>query len=167
MVRDACDEDWPSIWAFQRRIVAAGDTFVWDTDTSEANARATWMRVPPVGRTFVAVDRDGGADASRIVGTAEMCPNHGGPGAHVANAGFMVDPTFGGRGAGRALLERVIAQARTDGYRGVQFNAVAETNVHAVRLYRQCGFEIIATVPGGFHHPTDGYVGLHIMYLEL
>jgi len=23
---------------------------------------------------------------------------------------------------------------------------------------------VLATVPEGFHHPADGYVGLHIMY---
>ncbi|HEY1485287.1 MAG TPA: GNAT family N-acetyltransferase [Micromonosporaceae bacterium] len=162
MVRDATDSDWPAIWAFQRGIVAAGDTFAWDTDTSEASARSMWMRVPPDGRTFVAVDEDG-----TVIGTAEMGPNHGGPASHIANAGFMVDPAKGGRGAGRALVEHVIASARADGYRGIKFNAVAETNKHAVKLYQECGFDIIATVPEGFRHPSEGYVGLHIMYRTL
>jgi ribosomal protein S18 acetylase RimI-like enzyme len=61
----------------------------------------------------------------------------------------------------------VIAQARADGFRAVQFNAVAESNVRAVALWRSLGFEVLATVPEAFHHPTDGFVGLHIMYLEL
>ena len=29
------------------------------------------------------------------------------------------------------------------------------------------GVEVLATVPEAFKHPTDGYVGLHIMYRRL
>ncbi|HEY2794054.1 MAG TPA: GNAT family N-acetyltransferase [Micromonosporaceae bacterium] len=159
MVRDAIDEDWPAIWKFQRGIVEAGDTYAWDVDTTETDARSSWMRTPPDGRTFVAVDDDG-----TVLGTAEMGPNHGGPAAHIANAGFMVDPAHGGKGAGRALVLRVIEAAAEDGYRGIKFNAVAATNAHAIRLYEQCGFQILGTVPEGFLHPTEGYVGLHQMY---
>jgi len=49
----------------------------------------------------------------------------------------------------------------------MQFNAVVETNEHAIRLWRSLGFEILATVPGAFNHPTHGYVGLHIMARSL
>ena len=88
------------------------------------------MHEPP-GRTVVAVDRDG-----TVLGTAETHPNQGGAGAHVANAGFMVDPDHAGRGIGRRLAEHVLDQARADGYRAMQFNAVVETNTGAVALWR-------------------------------
>jgi ribosomal protein S18 acetylase RimI-like enzyme len=161
LIRDATPDDWPAIWPFLRRIVAAGDTFSWDPDTGEAEARAMWMQEPP-GRTVVAVDPDG-----TVVGTAETHPNHGGGGAHVANAGFMVDPDHAGRGVGRALGEHVLEQARADGYRAMVFNAVVATNVPAVALWRKLGFEVVATIPEGFHHPVEGYVGLHVMYRRL
>ena len=96
-----------------------------------------------------------------------MGPNDGGPASHVATASFMVDPAAGGRGAGRALGERVLDQARADGYRAMQFNAVVETNTSAIWLWRSFGFEILATVPEAFQHPAHGYVGLHIMYRRL
>lgn len=94
-------------------------------------------------------------------------PNHEGPASHIATASFMVDPAAGGRGVGRALGERVLELAKADGYRGMQFNAVVETNTRAVALWQAIGFEILTTIPEGFHHPTQGYVGLHIMFQRL
>jgi len=79
----------------------------------------------------------------------------------------MVDPDHAGRGVGRALGEHVIARARADRYRAMVFNAVVEANTRAVALWRSLGFEVLATVPEGFHHPVEGYVGLHIMYRRL
>jgi GNAT superfamily N-acetyltransferase len=161
LIREATAEDWPAIWPFLREIVAAGDTFTWDRDITEERARAMWMHRPP-GRTFVAVDSDG-----TVLGTAETHPNQGGGGSHVANAGFMVDPAHSRRGVGRALGEHVVERCRADGYRAVQFNAVVETNTHAVALWQSLGFEILTTVSEGFHHPAKGYVGLHVMYRRL
>jgi L-amino acid N-acyltransferase YncA len=160
-IRDATPDDWPSIWPFMSRIVADGETFSWDRDIDEDRAREGWFPEPP-GRTVVAVDDDG-----RVVGTAVSGPNHGGPAAHVATASFMVDPDRSGRGVGRALGEHVLERARADGFHAMQFNAVVESNTRAVALWRLLGFEVLTTVPEAFNHPTDGYVGLHIMFRRL
>jgi ribosomal protein S18 acetylase RimI-like enzyme len=63
--------------------------------------------------------------------------------------------------------QSILEAARADGYSAMQFNAVVETNNAAVALWRSFGFEILATVPEAFHHPTAGYVGLHIMHRRL
>jgi L-amino acid N-acyltransferase YncA len=160
-IRDATPHDWPAIWRFMRQIAAAGETFSWKRDIAEEDARAYWLRGAPA-RAVVAVDDDG-----TVLGTAEMGPRMGGPAAHTASAGFMVDPDHQGRGVGRALGEEVIDWARAEGYRAIVFNAVAASNTRAVGLWRSLGFEVVGTVPEGFHHPTEGYVGLHVMHRPL
>jgi L-amino acid N-acyltransferase YncA len=161
VIRDARADDWAAIWPFFREIVATGETYTLDRDIAEPHARALWMLDPP-GRTVVATDDDG-----TVVGTAKVNPNQGGPGAHVANASFMVDPARAGQGIGRALAEHVIRRARADGYRAMQFNAVVETNTGAVTLWRSLGFTVLCTVPEAFDHPRHGPVGVHIMYRRL
>ena len=160
-IRPAEAEDWPQIWPFLHDIVAAGETYTWPRDVTEDRARDMWMATAPPARTIVAVE------GTTVLGTAKMGPNHMGPAAHIANASFMVHPDHGGRGVGRALGEHVLDQARADGYRAMQFNAVVETNAAAVGLWRSLGFDVIATLPEGFDHATKGFVGLHIMYRKL
>lgn len=160
-VRPAVPEDWAAIWPFLSRIVADAQTYCWPPDTTEADARTWWMQKPG-GRVWVAVDDDG-----KVVGTAEMHPNQPAAGDHVANAGFMVSPEAAGRGVGRALALHLLEQAKSVGYRAMQFNAVVETNTRAVALWQKLGFVILATVPEAFAHPTEGLVGLHIMHRNL
>lgn len=160
-IREATADDWAAIWPFFEQIVSAGETFGYDTDMTEEQGRAIWMTAPPA-RTVVATDDDG-----TVLGTANMYANRGGNGSHVATASFMVDEKASGRGIGRALGLDMLEWARASGFRSVQFNAVVETNTRAVKLWQSIGFEIIGTLPAGFHHPVHGYVGLHIMYQPL
>ena len=97
---------------------------------------------PPPGATVVLED-DGESSAAPRWG-----PTGPGRGDHVGTASFMVAPEARGRGVGRALAEYVVRWHREQGYRGIQFNAVVETNTAAVRLWQSLGFEIVGTVPG-------------------
>ncbi len=159
-IREAAEADWPAIWPIVREVVVAADTFPYDPGMTEDEARAIWM-VRPRGRTTVAVD------GAEVTGTANMYANRPGPGAHVASASFMVAPAARGRGVGRALVEDALSWARAAGFRAMQFNAVTETNVAAVALYRSLGFSIVGTVPEAFDHPEHSLVGLHVMHLNL
>jgi GNAT superfamily N-acetyltransferase len=108
-----------------------------------------------------------GLDGPRVLGTAKMGPNRPGPGSHVSTASFMVAGDARGRGVGRALGEYALSWDREQGYAAMQFNAVAESNHIAVRLWRSLEFRIIGTVPEAFEHPTLGCVGLHVMHRRL
>ena len=61
----------------------------------------------------------------------------------------------------------MLAWAGQQGYHGVQFNAVVETNASAVHLWHSLGFEVVGTVPEAFHHADHGHVGLLIMFRRL
>ena len=151
-IRVASAEDWPQIWPFFRDTVLAGETYAYPEDLTSEQAAALWMERPP-GATVVLED-DG-----VVLGSAKMGPNRPSRGSHVGTASFMVAPAARGRGVGRALGEYVVQWHRDQGYRGIQFNAVVETNAAAIRLWQNLGFAIIGTVPGAFLSKQHGYVG--------
>lgn len=160
MIRTATDQDWTEIYPFYSAIMAEGRTYAAPEGQTLEEARPWWMEQPP-GRTVVAVEGDD------ILGSAKMGPNRPGRGSHIATASFLVNPAHQGKGVGRAMGQHVLDWARAEGYHGIQFNAVVESNLAAVHLWQSLGFEIIGTVPEAFDHPQDGLVGLHVMYQRL
>lgn len=162
-VRRAVADDWRAIWPIFRDVVSGGDTYMYAPDIAESDARAAWLHVDDQhGRiTFVALLGD------EVVGTARLTPNQPGLGDHVANAGWMVAPTFAGRGIGRTFATAVIDEARRRGYRGMQFNAVVASNTPAIGLWESLGFEIVGTIPGAFRHTRHGDTPIHVMYRRL
>ena len=159
-IRLATDADWPSTWPIFRAVVAEGETYAYPEDLTSEQAADLWMERRP-GETVVL--EEGG----EILGTAKSGPNRPGRGSHVGTASFMVSDAARGRGVGRALAEHVVERLREQGFRGIQFNAVVETNTVAVRLWQDLGFRIIGTVPEAFDSASHGLVGLHVMYRNL
>ncbi|MGZ5399365.1 MAG: N-acetyltransferase family protein [Nocardioides sp.] len=159
-IRPATAGDWPAIWPIFCDTVAAGETYAFPEDLTSEDASMLWMERPP-GLTVV-LEEDG-----RVLGTAKMGPNRPGRGDHVGTASFMVDSDARSRGVGRRLGEWVVAWHRDQGFRGIQFNAVVETNTAAVALWQSLGFVIVGTVPAAFRSRAHGDVGLHVMWLDL
>lgn len=159
-IRPATEADWPAIWPFFDEIVQAQETYAYPLDLTSDAARELWTMKPP-GLTVVL--EEGGT----ILGSATMGPNRPGPGSHIGTGSFMVDSAARGKGVGRQLGEHVVQWHREQGYHGIQFNAVVETNTAAVRLWQALGFEIVGTVPEAFRSQKHGLVGLHVMYLPL
>lgn len=151
--------DWPRIWPLWHAVVAAGDTYAYEPDTPADAAAAIWLPGPPA-ETWTA-ELDG-----KLAGTYLLSPNRPGPGAHLANAGFMVDPASRGRGVGRAMAEHCLDRAGELGYAGMVFNAVVSTNP-AAGLWRSLGFAEVGRVPGGFRLPDGSLADLLIMYRNL
>ncbi|MEU2616123.1 GNAT family N-acetyltransferase [Micromonospora sp. NPDC007271] len=161
IVREAADEDWPGIWPIIAAVARAGETFAMDAAPDEATTRAAWM-TPPPGRVTVACDADGA-----VLGTANMYANRAAQGSHVASGSIMVDASARGRGVGRALVRDLVTWATRSGYAGIQFNAVVDTNITAIRLYESEGLTTLGIAPGAFMHPAQGPVGLRIMWRQI
>jgi len=159
-IREANEEDWPNIYPIFRVVVEQGMTYAFPENLSLEEARPWWMETPPAV-TVVAVKVD------VVLGSAKMGPNRPGRGSHIATASFMVEPAKQGRGVGTALGNYAVEWARTRGYRGMQFNAVVETNESALHLWKKLGFEVLTTVPEAFDHSEYGLIGLHVMYKSL
>lgn len=160
VVRPIRDEDLPAVFRIIDEVVRDGETYAYPEDLTTESARALWIEPPP-GLTVVA-ERDG-----RILGSAKMGPNRPGRGDHIGTASFMVAAEARGAGVGRLLGEWVVDWHRRAGFAGIQFNAVVESNVVAVGLWRSLGFEVVGTVPGAFRSRRHGRVGLAVMYLPL
>ena len=116
--RDATESDWPGIWPFWHRSAVEGETYTWNPESTSDQDRAGWLVRGPRGRTIVALD------GAEIRASAQLQPNYG-PASKIANASFIVDPDFAGRGIGRQLVAHVLDQAR---------------NAAAVHLYETFGF---------------------------
>jgi L-amino acid N-acyltransferase YncA len=157
-IRPAAQADRDAIWNIFHKIVAAGDTYAFDPGMSREEALDHWFRADT--RTYV-------AEEGHVVGTYILRANQAGPGAHVANAAYMVAKDARGLGVGRKMAEHSLSEARRFGFRAMQFNFVVSTNEGAVRLWKQLGFEIIGTLPGAFRHPRKGYVDVYVMFRSL
>jgi ribosomal protein S18 acetylase RimI-like enzyme len=179
-IRTATQADCGAIWNIFREVVAAGDTYALDPNTSREDALAYWFA--PGTRTYVAQGdpvEDGVAVAGKltaspeiirarqILGTYILRPNQSGGGSHVANAGFMVSAGARGQGIGRAMAEHCLSEARRLNFRAMQFNYVISTNTAAIRLWEDLGFDIVGTLPSAFRHPDKGYVDVYVMYRSL
>ena len=159
-IRPATEQDWPGIFPFYAAIVADGRTYAFPEGQTLDEARPWWMEEAP-GQTVVAFEDE------TILGSAKMGANRPGRGAHVATDRLVHDPAYQSRVVGRALGQHVLDWARSSGFRGIQFNAVVETNTAAVHLWQSLGFGIIGTAPESFDHAEYGLVGLHLMYQRL
>ena len=162
IIREITEADWVEFFPTFSEVVEAGETYAFPVGLSIDEARGWWVESPPAV-TVVAVDEESGA----VLGSAKTGPNRPGRGSHVATASFMVSSSARGRGVGRSLGEWVLAWAREQGYAAMQFNAVVETNVAAVKLWQDLGFTIIGTVPEAFDSREHGRVGLHVMHQYL
>jgi RimJ/RimL family protein N-acetyltransferase len=153
-------DDWPSVWRILRATFEAGDTYVFAPDSSEAEIRRIWVDMPSA--TYVACDTDG-----RIHGTYYIKPNQPGLGSHVCNCGYVVAAEAQGQGIASLMCEHSQQEARSMGFRAMQFNLVVSTNERAVRLWQRMGFTVAGVLPGAFRHARLGYVDALVMYKQL
>ena len=155
-IKKAVEANWKAIWPIVQETFDSGDTYPYAPETTKEEGYKVWMASPAA--TYVAI-KDG-----EINGTYYIKPNQPGLGSHVCNAGYIVAAKARGKGIGRALCAHSLKEAVKLGFKAMQYNLVVCTNVNAIELWKDMGFEIIGTLPKAFNHRKKGLVDAHIMY---
>jgi len=137
-IRAAEPADRAELLALYVRVVEDGGAFPISPPAADEDFERAWMR----GKTAVLVAHTG----ERLAGSYYLTPNYPGRAAHIANAGYMVQPDLRGRGIGRALVEHSIEEAARHGFDALMFNLVFESNP-ARYLYEGFGFKAVGRVP--------------------
>ena len=159
VIRAADHGDLEKVWLLWKQIMDEKIYFPHDDSCSRESIEKSWINLD--NHIYVAEMNE------IIVGAYILKPNQPGYGKHIANASYMVDAGYRGKGLGKQLCAHSIITAREALYRGMQFNLVVDTNAEAVRAWQANGFEIIGTVPGGFYHVEKGYVDAYIFFRDL
>ncbi len=158
-VRLAVPADADALWRILEPIIRAGETYTLAQNIDRQAALEYWFS--PGHMVFAA------QESGQTVGTYFLHANQEGGGSHVANCGYATAPWASGRGVAHAMCAHSLEQAKTLGFRAMQFNFVVSTNHAAVHLWHKFGFEIVGRLPEAFLHPNLGYVDALIMYRAL
>jgi len=158
-IRSSTVSDASDVWKILKPTIRAGETYTLPRDLTQEQAVTYWYASQH--RVFVAEEN------GEIVGSYYLRANQQGGGSHVANCGYMTASHLAGRGIASSMCAHSLEQARSLGFRAMQFNFVVSTNEAAVRLWQKFGFEITGRLPGAFLHPTQGYVDAFVMFRHL
>ena len=104
---------------------------------------------------------------NQIVGLYILHPNNIGRCGHICNASYAVSSSCRGMHIGEKLVKDCMEQARKQGFRIIQFNAVVESNVHARHLYERLGFVQLGIIPEGFRMKDGHYENICPYYKRL
>jgi len=150
------EQDWPQVWGVLEPVFRQGQTYSFPSEINASEAHKAWVEIPLC--TYVA-EMDG-----QVVGTYYIKPNQPGQGGHVCNCGYVVATTRRGRGIAAGMCRHSLAEARTQGFKAMQYNLVVSSNEDAVHLWKKMGFEVAGRLPKAFKHPQLGYVDALVMY---
>jgi ribosomal protein S18 acetylase RimI-like enzyme len=158
-IRNMTESDFEAFWPVFHEIVKAQETYAFDPDISYQSALDVWVNLPAA--TYVATE-DG-----VILGSCYIKKNAAGPGSHICNCGYMVNPLARGKGVAKALCIHSQKIAIELGFLAMQFNSVVSTNTVAVNLWKKLGYRIIGTIPEAYKHKQLGLVDAFVMYKKL
>jgi phosphinothricin acetyltransferase len=134
-IRELRAEDWPAVRSiYEQGIVGRNATF--ETEAPEWDA---WDRSQLEGHRLVAVEN------RRVVGWVAVHPVSLRPCYRgVVEHSVYVDSDYHGRGVGRSLLERLLADTEQAGIWTIQTGIFPE-NEASLSLHVKCGFRVVGT----------------------
>jgi phosphinothricin acetyltransferase len=142
VLRHATPADVPAITAIYGHHVLHGLGSFETTPPDESEMRGRLEAVQEKGLAWLVAEWDG-----RIAGYAYASVYRARPAYRYAlEDSVYVDPACGGRGVGRALLERLIAECEAIGFRQLVAVIGDSGNVASIRLHAALGFEMAGTL---------------------
>ena len=151
--------EWPAVWSVLQPVFSEGETYAFSTDITSDEARYEWVEKATAAYVVEAEDE--------ILATYYIKANQPGQGSHVCNCGYVVSEKARGRGLAKEMCRHSQIQAAELGFRAMQYNLVAATNVGALALWQKMGFETVGRLPGAFCSPSAGYVDAFVLYKGL
>jgi phosphinothricin acetyltransferase len=149
IVRDATPEDAEAMAAIYGHDAVHGTGTFEEAAPSAAEMTARLANLQARNMPWVVAEEDG-----RVLAFAYAAPYR--PRAayrYTAEDSVYVAPDAQGRGVGRAVLERIIAECEARGLRQLVAVIGDSANVGSVALHRALGFEPIGVLPDtGFKH---------------
>jgi L-amino acid N-acyltransferase YncA len=133
LIRTLEDRDWPAVKAIYETGIASGNA----TFETEAPSWERWDSSHLPQQRLVA-ERDGSVLGwAALTPVSDRCCYAG-----VADVSVYVAPEAQGRGVGRALLERLVADSEAGGIWTLQAGIFPE-NLASVALHQRCGFRVV------------------------
>ncbi len=158
-MRAYSDKDLQAMISIWNAVVENGMAFPQLEPLSSQTGQAFFA-----SQTYCGVAED---EAGTVVGLYILHPNNVGRCGHIANASYAVLSEVRGQGIGERLVRDCLHQAKTHGFRILQFNAVVKTNTAARRLYEKLGFVPLGEIPEGFLLPDGTYETIVPYYYAL
>lgn len=159
LIRKYEEKDLPSMIKIWNQVVEEGIAFPQEETLTGETGRDFFK-----SQTFCGVALD---DDNLVRGLYILHPNNVGRCGHICNASYAVDSSCRGMHIGEKLVLDCINEAKKNGFRILQFNAVVETNIHARHLYERIGFHQLGVIPGGFRMKDGHYENICPYFIEL
>lgn len=155
-IRDQKEKDISSITSIFNEVVEEGGSIPFLNPFSEKEMK-TFLSHETLCRVMV-------NEKDEVLGVSMLQPNILGRCSSIANATYLVRKDQRNQGIGYQLVNDSLQKAKKLGFRLMQFNGVVDSNIHARRLYKKCGFIEAGIIPKGFQVKDGHYEDMHIMY---
>lgn len=142
-IRAYLEQDITDAIAIWNRVVEDGIAFPQTEPLTKESGNTFFQE-----QSFTGIAYD--SDSGKIVGLYILHPNNVGRCGHICNASYAVDAALRGQHIGELLVTHCMKQARIQGFKILQFNAVVKTNTGALHLYKKLGFTQLGIIPNGF-----------------
>jgi L-amino acid N-acyltransferase YncA len=149
VIRDAEEEDLEACRAIYALEVLEGTASFELEPPDLEELRRRHAAVLALGSVWLVAELDGEVLGYAYAGTYRPRPAY----RHTLESTVYVARAARGRGLGRMLLERLIAEAAARGFRQMVAIIGDSANVASIELHRRCGFRHVGTLEAvGFKH---------------